>query len=154
AALVGSRSKERRSLYIDSTDAKSREIAASYMIPTPVWKSSYRLIFDQSAQPTLEGWAIVDNTTGDDWTNVRLALVSGRPISFVSLLYEPKYVQRQLAELPDDRAARPVVHEGEIAELKEEAAGRRDALNKAMAPMAGLAAPAQRGAMRAGISSS
>jgi hypothetical protein len=86
AALVESRSKEKRSVYIDSTDAKSRQIAASYMIPTPVWKSSYRLIFDESPQPMLEGWAIVDNTTGEDWTNVQLALVSGRPISFISQL--------------------------------------------------------------------
>src|SRR5712691_10029259 len=122
AALVNSRSKEKRSVYIDSTDNKSRQLTASYMIPTPVWKSSYRLIFDQSAQPTLEGWAIVDNTTGEDWTNVQLALVSGRPISFISLLYEPKYVQRQVAELPEDSAQRPVIHQGEIAEEKAEAA--------------------------------
>ena len=112
AALVSSRSKDKRSVYIDSTDAKARQISASYMIPTPVWKSSYRLIFDKSAQPTLEGWAIVDNTTGEDWTNIQLALVSGRPISFISQLYEPRYVQRPVAELPDDSAARPVIHEG------------------------------------------
>jgi len=60
----------------------------------------------------LEGWAIVDNTTGEDWTKVQLSLVSGRPISFVSQLYAPKYVERPEAELADDRAARPVVHEG------------------------------------------
>ena len=57
ATLVSSRSKEKRSVYIDSTDNKSRQILASYMIPTPAWKSSYRLFFDSSAQPTLEGWA-------------------------------------------------------------------------------------------------
>src|SRR5207244_9581469 len=110
-ALVNSRSKEKRSVYIDSTDAKSRELVASYMIPTPVWKSSYRLIFDQSAQPTLEGWAIVDNTTGEDWTKVQLALVSGRPISFISELYEPKYVHRQVVELQEDTAQGPIVHQ-------------------------------------------
>src|SRR6476620_11605620 len=113
-ALVNSRSKEKPSVYIDSTDNKSRQLVASYMIPTSVWKSSYRLILDARAQPTLEGWAIVDNTTGEDWTNVQLALVSGRPISFISLLYEPRYVQRQVAELPEERAQRPVVHEGQI----------------------------------------
>ena len=58
----------------------------------------------------LEGWAIVDNTTGEDWTKVQLSLVSGRPISFVSQLYAPKYVNRPEAELADDAAARPVVH--------------------------------------------
>jgi hypothetical protein len=112
AALAAARSKEKRSVFIDSTDAKEREVVASYMIPAPVWKSSYRLIFGASGQPVLEGWAIVDNTTGEDWTKVQLSLVSGRPISFVSQLYAPKYVDRPTAELADDRAARPVVHEG------------------------------------------
>ena len=78
------------------------------MIPSPVWKSSYRLIFSDKAPtadkaPTLEGWAIVDNTTGEDWTKVQLSLVSGRPISFISQLYAPKYVERPVAELADDR---------------------------------------------------
>jgi hypothetical protein len=113
AALAAARSKEKRSVYIDSTDAKEREVVASYMIPAPVWKSSYRLIFGASGPPVLEGWAIVDNTTGEDWTKVQLSLVSGRPISFVSQLYAPKYVDRPTAELADDRAARPVVHEGD-----------------------------------------
>ena len=112
AALAASRSMEKRSVYIDSTDSKERDVAASYMIPTAVWKSSYRLILGAAGQPTLEGWAIVDNTTGEDWTKVNLSLVSGRPISFVSQLYAPKYITRPGAELADDAAARPVVHEG------------------------------------------
>src|SRR5258706_7303627 len=141
STLVNSRSQEKRSVYIDSTDNKSRQLVASYMIPTPVWKSSYRLIFDQSSQPTLEGWAIVDNTTGEDWTNVQLALVSGRPTSFVSLLYEPRYVQRQVAELPSDSAQRPVIHEGGIAEEKAEAApANRRAGKMAMGPAAPMEA--------------
>jgi hypothetical protein len=112
AALVTARSKERRSVYIDSTDTKERQVTASYMVPAPVWKSSYRLILPDSGKPVLEGWAIVDNTTGDDWTNIRLALVSGRPISFISQLYAPRYVSRPSAELPEDAAARPVLHAG------------------------------------------
>src|ERR1051325_3784537 len=98
-ALSAARSKEKRSVYIDSTDARERDVTASYMIPSPVWKSSYRLIFGASGQPVLEGWAVVDNTPGGDWTQVRLSLVSGRPISFVSKLYAPKFVTRPEAEL-------------------------------------------------------
>jgi len=120
AALSQSRSKEKRSVYIDSTDSGARDIVASYMIPSPVWKSSYRLIFGETGQPTLEGWAIVDNITGDDWTNVRLALVSGRPISFVSRLYEPRYVGRPTAEMPEEEAFAPVVDTGALDELKAE----------------------------------
>ncbi|HTC32056.1 MAG TPA: DUF4139 domain-containing protein [Bryobacteraceae bacterium] len=119
AVVNQSRSNDKRSIYIDSSDAKEREIAAGYMIPTPVWKSSYRLIFNEKVDPTLEGWAIVDNTTGEDWTNVRLAVVSGRPVSFISNLYEPKYVARQTVELPEDRAAAPVVYGGALDELKQ-----------------------------------
>jgi hypothetical protein len=111
AALAASRSKDKRSVYIDSTGTAARDIVASYTIPEPVWKSSYRLIFAASGQPTLEGWAIVDNTTNEDWTGIRLSLVSGRPISFVSQLYAPRYVQRPSAELPDDRAAMPQLHD-------------------------------------------
>lgn len=114
AALSASRSKDKRSVYIDSSDAAERHVTASYMVPAPVWKSSYRLIFGATGQPVLEGWAIVDNTTGEDWTKIQLSLVSGRPISFVSQLYAPKYLTRPEAELPDDSAARPVVHSGSI----------------------------------------
>lgn len=156
-ALAQARSKEKRSVYIDSTDSKAREISASYMIPTPVWKSSYRLIFGESGQPTLEGWAIVDNTTGDDWNNVRLALVSGRPISFVSRLYQPRYVGRPVAELAEEQALAPVVDTGALDEEKEAgtpagvaggvvggviASGRNLARRKSMtAPMPQAAAP-------------
>ena len=114
AALTDARSKEKRTVYIDSTDSKRRDVVASYMLPTPVWKSSYRLIFGEGAQPTLEGWAIVDNTTGEDWNQVTLSLVSGRPISFISRLYEPRYIARQTAELPEDAASAPVVYEGTV----------------------------------------
>jgi hypothetical protein len=115
-AVAAARSKDKRSLWIDSTGQREREVSASYTIPSAVWKSSYRLIFGGAGEPVLEGWAIVDNTTGEDWTGVVLALVSGRPISFVSRLYAPRYIERAAAELPEDRAARPVIHEGAYAQ--------------------------------------
>jgi hypothetical protein len=155
-AVAAARSKEKRSVYIDSTDARERDVTASYMIPSPVWKSSYRLIFGATGQPVLEGWAIVDNTTGEDWNKVQLSLVSGRPISFVSQLYAPKYVTRPEAELADDSAARPVVHEGGFRDMAAQQgqqgnmagfggaiSGRLDAPAKSMA-MAAPAAPALR----------
>jgi hypothetical protein len=115
SALAANSSKDKRSVYIDSTDSKSRDVRAAYIMPMPAWKSSYRLLFDAtSQQPTLEGWAIVDNTTGDDWTNIRLSLVSGKPISFISDLYDPKYIRRASAELPEDQAVAPTVYSGAV----------------------------------------
>jgi len=125
-ALTDARSKEKRSVYIDSTDAKSRQVVAGYIIPTPVWKSSYRLIFGDTGNPVLEGWAIVDNTTGEDWTNVQLSLVSGRPVSFVSQLYEPRYITRPEAELQEETAARPVIYEGALETQKAAKPSGRD----------------------------
>jgi hypothetical protein len=119
AALTSSRSKDKRSIYIDSTDAKSHDVQASYIMPMPAWKSSYRLLLDDTGtQPTLEGWAIVDNTTGEDWTNVKISLVSGKPISFISQLYAPKYIQRKGAELAEDQALSPTVYSGAVAAAK------------------------------------
>ncbi len=147
ANLVGARSKEKRSVYIDSTGSQSRQILAEYMVPMPVWKSSYRLIWGTSGEPTLEGWAIVDNTTGEDWSDVQLSLVSGRPISFISRLYEPRYITRLTAELPEDRATAPVVYQGAIDEAKKAEApvnlrglraGVAGALANAPAPMTAM----------------
>jgi hypothetical protein len=114
AVLNGARSKDRRSVYIDSIGAAARDLVASYMTPSPVWKSSYRLLFREQGEPTLEGWAIVDNTSGDDWNNVLLSVVSGRPISFITQLYAPKYVNRPAAELADNQAAAPTVFQGAL----------------------------------------
>jgi hypothetical protein len=118
SVLNQARSKDRRSVYIDSIGTAARDLIASYMTPSPVWKSSYRLLFAPQGEPTLEGWAIVDNTSGDDWNNVRLSVVSGRPISFITQLYAPKYVTRPNAELADNQAAAPTVFEGAIGAVR------------------------------------
>lgn len=114
SVVSGARSRDRRNVFIDASKQGARRVTASYMTPSAVWKSSYRLLFGPVGDPTLEGWAIVDNTSGDDWTNVNLAVVSGRPISFITQLYEPKYVDRPTAELAENRAVGPQVFEGVI----------------------------------------
>jgi len=141
AVLSRSRNTDKRTVTIESLGGASR-VAASYVVPTPIWKSSYRLVFDQQQRPLLEGWAIVDNTSGDDWENVRLSLVSGLPVSFISKLYEPRYVNRPVIQLAQDRAWRPTVHGGAIeqAEGAQVAAiggfaGGRPAPPPASAPM-------------------
>ncbi len=114
SVLNQSRSKDRRSVFIDAAGTGAKDLHVSYMTPAPVWKSSYRLMFNDKGDPTLEGWAIVDNTSGEDWSNVRLAVVSGKPVSFITQLYEPRYVQRPFAELAENQAANPVVYQGAL----------------------------------------
>lgn len=105
--------RDTQSIYIDSSGSGRRDLRLSYIAPAAVWKSSYRLILNESGS-ALEGWAVVDNTTNEDWNNVKLTVVSGRPISFISLLDTPRYGRREVAELPEDRAAGPVVYGGSV----------------------------------------
>ena len=51
------------------------------------------------SEAALQGWAIVENTSEEDWNNVDLTLVSGRPISFTMDLYQPLYVPRPEVQL-------------------------------------------------------
>ena len=120
--LAQAQSREKRGVYIDSASGSSRQLRISYISPTPIWKSSYRLALE-GASSILEGWAIVDNTTDEDWNNVKLSVVSGRPISFISLLYTPRYGQRQVAELLEDRAAGPVVYAGSVDSVAQKVQG-------------------------------
>jgi len=137
AALNQGRNRERRGVVIESSATGPRDLVADYVIPMPAWKSSYRLVLDGGPEPLLEGWAIVDNTTGEDWTGVGLSLVSGLPVSFITRLYEPRYITRPGAELAQDRAQRPVVHAGTIGGAE----GQRDEVRQNAAKALAAAAP-------------
>ena len=80
-----------------------RQARAGYLLEMPVWKTSYRLVLDDNKKPFLQGWAIVENPTDADWTNVQLSLVAGRPISFIQNLAIPVYVTRPVvqSEIPN-----------------------------------------------------
>ena len=62
----------------------------------------------------IQGWAIVENTTDDDWNDVRMTLVSGRPISFKMDLYEPLYIPRPTVEPELFSSLRPQVYSGAL----------------------------------------
>ena len=91
--LVTSRDTERRQVEIHFTGKGKRAVRIGYVTETPVWKTSYRLELS-GEKPLLQGWAILENTSDNDWSKVSLALVSGRPMSFVQDLYTPLYAAR------------------------------------------------------------
>lgn len=90
----------RRVVQLHFAGGARRAVRAGYLLETPVWKTSYRLVLDEAADgaagapPFLQAWGLVENTTDDDWRAVRLSLVSGRPISFIQDLYQPLYIPR------------------------------------------------------------
>src|SRR5260370_28452612 len=79
------------------------------MVEVPGWRASYRLTLpgDPGApRSALQGWATVENLSGQDWKGVELTLVSGRPVAFHQALYEAYYVTRP--EIPVEVAGRPL----------------------------------------------
>jgi len=96
AVLAGARDKNKKPVTIAIGGEGKQQVALGYVVETPVWKTSYRLVLDEKEKPLLQGWAIVENTTDGDWKDVSLSLVSGQPISFIQDLYTPLYVQRQV----------------------------------------------------------
>ena len=97
AVLALGHDNEKKSVTLNFSGKGARDVRVGYVQQTPIWKTSYRLVLDDAAggnQAMLQGFAIVENTTDNDWKDVSMSLVSGRPISFVMDLYQPLYVPR------------------------------------------------------------
>jgi hypothetical protein len=113
--LVSSaRDQDLRRMTISSTGSGDRTVFVSYISEVPVWKSTYRIILPTKAdaKPLLQGWAIVDNTVGEDWKDVELSLVAGAPQSFIQQLSLPLYTRRPEVALPQAAMLTPQTHEG------------------------------------------
>jgi hypothetical protein len=96
STLVQARDQDKKPVVISFAGAGDRRVRIGYVVQTPVWKTSYRLVLGSgdSKRAYLQGWAIVENQTESDWNDVSLSLVSGRPISFTMDLYQPLYATR------------------------------------------------------------
>jgi hypothetical protein len=95
-----------------------RRIRLSYTLEAPVWKATYRILLgDETQPPMIQGWAVVDNTSDEDWEDVSLSLISGLPVSFVHDLYTPRYIRRPEVRVKDTTGVLPPeVEEGVITE--------------------------------------
>ena len=113
--LVGSsRARDLRRMTVSATGNGDRDIFVSYISEVPVWKSTYRIILPQkpNEKPLLQGWAIVDNTIGEDWKDVQLSLIAGAPQSFIQNISQPLYARRPEVALPESAMLTPQTHEG------------------------------------------
>jgi hypothetical protein len=100
ATLASSHDADKKDVTLKFSGKGKRHIRASYILEAPVWKTSYRLILGDKDHPFfLQGWASVENTTEQDWQDINLSLVSGRPISFTMDMYTPLYTQRPVEQL-------------------------------------------------------
>jgi hypothetical protein len=117
-SLIGSvRDQDLRRVAIATSGSGDRNLFVSYISEVPVWKPTYRIVLPAAGaarKPILQGWAIVDNTVGEDWSNVQLSLVAGAPQSFIQRLSQPYYVQRPIVPMPQNVSFAPQTHQSAV----------------------------------------
>jgi hypothetical protein len=110
--IASSRDQDLRRMAISTTGAGERNLYVSYISEVPIWKTTYRIVLPSKPEkkPLLQGWAIVDNTIGEDWNEVELSLVAGAPHSFIQQLSQPYYGRRPVVPLPESVQLTPQTH--------------------------------------------
>jgi hypothetical protein len=116
--LAQSHDTQKKAVSIRFVGDGKRRVRVGYVIENPIWKTSYRLVLGTKGEekPFLQGWAVVENPTDEDWREVRMALISGRPISFQMDLYTPLYVSRPVVVPELFQSLRPVAYSGSMEE--------------------------------------
>lgn len=108
------------------------DLKLTYVTEAPSWKPSYRVVLGDDGKLAVEGWAVIDNTSGEDWENVRLGVGSSSALSFKFDLKTVRVVARDTLHADDVFAVAPPVggalyggeKEHAVTEISEEAADK------------------------------
>ncbi len=110
--IASAREQDVRRMTVSTAGTGERNLYVSYISEVPIWKTTYRIVLPSKPdkKPLLQGWAIIDNTVGEDWNDVDLSLVAGAPHSFIQQLSEPYYGRRPIVPLPESVELSPQTH--------------------------------------------
>jgi hypothetical protein len=116
--ISAAREADVRRMVISTQGSGERNLFVSYISEVPIWKSTYRIVLNskKGQKPLLQGWAIVDNTVGEDWDKVELSLVAGAPQSFIQNLSQPYYARRPVVPLPESANTAPQTFEATLTQ--------------------------------------
>ncbi len=143
-----------RHLTLNARGSGTRQLRVSFLSEVPVWKATYRLLTTAAAggagvdgpgketSATMQGFSVVDNTTGEDWTNVKLSLIAGNPQSFLQPLAQPIYDRRPEIPIAANAQMTPQTHESSNEEPESSASANFGSAG-AGNPTAMLAAPSE-----------
>ena len=139
--LASVRQQDLRRMTLATEGTGDRQLYVSYISEVPIWKTTYRIVLPRKPgeEPLLQGWAIVDNTVGEDWNNVELSLVAGAPQSFIQQLSQPLYGRRPVVPLSLGAQLTPQTHEGAMLGGLAALSGRVFDSSNAVIPNAQLA---------------
>jgi hypothetical protein len=125
--LATSRDELKKEVSLNFKGEGKRKVRVGYVVENPIWKTSYRLSVDSvpgadkaKSKVQLQGWAAVENVTDEDWNDVRVVLLSGRPISFEMDMYPPLFVPRPTVEPETYASLRPPSYDGALNRSKIE----------------------------------
>jgi hypothetical protein len=116
-----SRDSQKKAVSLSFSGQGKRKVRVGYVTEAPIWKASYRLALPPlggEGKPYLQGWAVVENPSDEDWQGVKMSLISGRPISFKMDLYSPLYVPRPTVEPELFASLRPQTYDGDVAQRR------------------------------------
>jgi len=118
--IASHRAKDRRAITLTTRGSGTRTLRVGYVASAPLWKASFRLSLpvEAGSKAHLQGWAVLENMTGEDWNGLELTLLSGNPVSFRQAIYQAYYVHRP--EVPVEVAGRilPRQDSGVVDEIR------------------------------------
>ena len=112
--LASGADNQRRTVTLHFTGSGRRPVSVGYITESPLWKISYRLLLGDAGKAAFQGWALVENTSDEDWSDIHLSLVSGRPVSFIQDLYQPLYLPRPIVQPDIIASPTPQTHDGSM----------------------------------------
>lgn len=142
--IAAYRGEQRRRLTLTVHGATPRTVRVGYVVAAPLWKVSYRLNLPadpEAPKARLQGWAVLENFSGQDWRGVELTLLSGNPVTFRQALYQSYYVPRASVPVESGGRVLPLADTGTVGAAKLSKAAAAPSAPTPPAPA--LAAPRQ-----------
>lgn len=141
SAVGNGKSDGARTVALKVAGEGEREVAVSYVVPAPIWKTAYRVVTMADDKARLQAWAVLENASGEDWDDVRITLSSGAPVTLKQRLHDLYWKQRQEVPVdvssgyvpPVDMGAEPQFDVAE-SEARMPGAARSSFIGSAVAP--------------------
>jgi hypothetical protein len=92
---------------LETQDKREAHVLLTYVTEAPAWKPSYRVVVGQNGKVLLEGWAIVDNTTSEDWKGVLVGVGASSALAFRYDLWSVRTIDRDLLQSEERFAIAP-----------------------------------------------
>ena len=107
AAIARGKNDSSRTIDIKVNGVKnSGDIGLTYVVPSPIWKTAYKVVIGENGKARLQAWTVLENASGEDWKGIKLTLTSAEPVTLKQGLHQLYWRERQ--EVPVKTASNNV----------------------------------------------